>query len=51
MAQESGIRGPLERFLDWWGELDMWGRYGLSFVGAVGLIFLLIVGLNLLATL
>lgn len=38
MAQPSGMRGPGERFLDWWGELDMWGRYGLSFIGAVALI-------------
>ena len=50
MAQDSDIRGPMDRFLDWWGELDMKGRYGLSVVGAVGLIFLLIVVLNLLAS-
>jgi len=49
MAHYSGMRGPMERFLDWWGELDMWGRYGLSFVGAVGLICLLIYALDWLA--
>lgn len=50
MAQDSDVSGPMDRFLDWWGELDMRGRYGLSIVGAVALIGVLIVALNLLAS-
>ena len=49
MGQDTGLRNPVDRFLDWWAELDMWSRYGLSFVGALAFVCAVFVILNWLA--
>ena len=38
MSDHKGIRTPTERLSDFWASLDIWTRYGLSFVGALAII-------------
>ncbi|MBZ0216488.1 MAG: hypothetical protein K8F25_08045 [Fimbriimonadaceae bacterium] len=42
MKSEQGLRNRWDRIVDAWSRLDMWTRYGLSFVGAFAILFLII---------